>query len=276
MGASTLNLALAFTLKYHLNDGDITSNSRLEILVDMLIERGANDWNQYLDISTIQARFNWPYVYKFLNRADNLSEPCRNACYSNYFDLAKVLIQTGRVQYKSLEYMLLHFMTHNFNQEDADYIIKSSNAWDFQKIWSRVAEKSWSIAPLQYLQSLVNSINANCKSGKNIALDWKLAIHGAIQGNLYYRRDTIPFTIQQPFDGKIDERLCRFPQNRDLILYLAQEGVPLTILQEKIGGTHKFIKNLDHRKLLVSKYFKKYTRCTIPHVVQMLLSFITN
>lgn len=281
LGASSWNRALIIMLKSQLKS---IFDCRRETIADMLIKQGANDWNNWLDIITTQNQnqnntFNWPLIYKFLGGATDLSEPCQNAshgCSSEHLELAKVLIQTGRVTQNNLKTMLLYLLTNNkkFNREFVDYIINSSNAWDFQEIWSHVARCACSIVPLQYLQTLISSIDSG--DGKQTILDWPLVISTAVN-HCYTQNfsDMLAYAIQQQFNGKIDE-VFRYPQHRNLILTLVQQNVPLKILQEKIKGMHKFIKNLDHRKLLVSKYFKKYTRCVIPHVVQIVVSCIAN
>ena len=70
----------------------------------------------------------------------------------------------------------------------------------------------------------------------------------------------IAFVLQQPGTTFCSPRgtiLCRYPQNRPMIVRLAEMGTPILELQTKIHGLHKFVKDLRHRHLLVRKHLRK-------------------
>lgn len=275
LGATNVNDGMASVL--YLRPSQAQEQSTL---VDLLIAHRANNWRKFLRIVTSQNdadTFDWTFIKKFVPLADDLESACENAARHDNLELAKFLIETGRVSPDSVNTMFRAACDSGywdwrrdgkFNQTFADYLVDECGATDFQGALNCAAMHGKSVLPFEYLRKRATTTlywdDPMCRLFRykaSVSTQSSFVTYILKYGNLSN-------------NFKFENDKCRFPQHRPLILALAEQGVPMSILGNKINGFHKFAKNLKHRHVLVAKYLKK--RIATSLVLTIILPFVVN
>jgi hypothetical protein len=193
---------------------------------------------------------------------EHLQGAALQAAFDDCIDLAQALFGCGRLTPDTLSRMLTVVCTCRtpFNQEFAEYLISTCGVSDVSNaVWgvTTTSQPASQVTILEFLRRVSRQWN------------WSGVMNGLLHAGLTLlnRAPAIAHVLSQHncpgfnhnqhnFPG-FKHNEVRFPQQGARIVALAEQAVPLATLRDKVGGMHKFTKDLHHRHLLVRKHLRK-------------------